>query len=605
MQGIDVLYLRPSLPAITYRPYTDEIGGFSLIGWLLGRLAARRRNRNLLVLCHDDFEREQVRAHAEPLGVPVLRASGNTRLEALADLALAVPGAHIAAFRPEVALAPSTLLDDVWRHHVAESNNYTRVENLPPEIGVEIFDCALLAAIGGIEFPGAPPELTHAVQRLVEMRPALNATPFACAVPPRLVSNETGFDVESALDVSRACASLTELPAVYEWEALECWRAAEPVFQAPSFGMCGKSSATAVLYLSPCSGYSGAEDNLRVLVQGMGERGWTQYAVVGEQGLLAERLRLAGADVFCPNWPFHCDTPEGHRFAAQLFNTVSVDVVHCNSEPGLPVLREARRRGIPVVTHVRVAHPEALRHALRMSDHFIAISAFIRARLLAAGVPEDRITVVYDGIDTARFRPGVLDRKQVREKFGVPADAFVVLLIARLAPNKRHDLLLHAARLALKDVPALHLVFVGRHGNPALERQITNLCDQLGMADRLLWLSFQEDIRQIECASDVVVLCSDSEPLGICVIEAMALGVPVAVSDSGGTHELVCHGESGLVFPGGDAAALAATLSRLAADPALRHRISQCARRRAKNLFTVAGQAAATARVFDAVRVRR
>jgi glycosyltransferase involved in cell wall biosynthesis len=608
MSRIDVLYLAPHLPSLTYRAYTHRVEGFCLIDWLLDRLRSRAGRRQLLVLCHDRLEGERVRVYADRLGIPVLPASGNTRLQALSDLAMAVPGAQVACFRPELALAPSRLLDEVWAHHVSNSNQYTRVSGVPFPIGIEIFDSGLLAALGRIEYPGIPPEITQVVERLAEMRnqpggPGLRATPYRSGSP--LIEPDADLAVETAVDVRRARAALQDLGDPYEWEAIARWQAATVDFPPPAFSLARKPDFHAALYVSAWSGYSGAEECLRALVDGMNRRGWQQYAVVGADGLLAERMRMVGADVFCPNWRFNTDTAEGDRFASQLFDGLQVEVAHCNSDPGMPIIREARRRGIPLATHIRVASFERFGHSVQESDHLITVSNFVKRRLIAAGIPEDRVTVVYDGVDTVRFSPERRDRDRGRREFGLPADAFVVLLVARLSENKRHDLLLEAAALAMQDVPNLHLVFVGRHGNAVLEKDIANRTRALRLEERLQWLPFQEDIRPVESAADVIVLCSDEEPLGTCVLEGMGLGVPVVVNSSSGTHELIEPEVSGLAVPGGDAAALASALRRLGTDPPLGARLATAARQRAERLFSIEKHAADVASVFERLRISR
>jgi glycosyltransferase involved in cell wall biosynthesis len=78
-----------------------------------------------------------------------------------------------------------------------------------------------------------------------------------------------------------------------------------------------------------------------------------------------------------------------------------------------------------------------------------------------------------------------------------------------------------------------------------------------GLSDIVKIIPFVDDIRDLHAAADVVVLCSDREGLGRCVVEAMAMGTPVVVTDSGGTHEVVNHRKTGFVVRGGDARDLA------------------------------------------------
>ncbi|MDX2151699.1 MAG: glycosyltransferase family 4 protein [Bryobacteraceae bacterium] len=593
MRLINALYLPPGPPSITYRVYAEDLGGFTLLGWLLERLLRRIPVADLVILTQDEVSREAARRIARPWRVAVLASGGETRLDAMAELARVAPGSHIACFWPELAFAPSRMLWEVWAQHIEHDHRYTRTLGVPSFAGVEIFDSGLLRALGGLRVAGA--ELSDAAARLLKLRPDLVWGEYGAGGDA-----DDSFAVRDSLDLRRAQASLEGLPEDYGFDALELWKAVRGRADSPPFGLqAERGYGRRVLYVTGRSGYSGGEESLRTLAVGVGRLGWEQYAVVGLEGVLADRLREAGAAVYCPNWPFTTEGEDGERFAHELLDGVQPDVVHCNSDPGAPLLREARRRGIPTVMHVRVPSFEGLEHVLEEASACIAVSEYVKRRLVGAGVPGNRIRVAYDGVETDRFRPGVYQRDAVREELGLPGDAFIVLLIARLAENKRHDLVLEAAAAA--GVPDLHLVFVGRHGDLLLLRSLESKADLLGLTQRLTWLPFQEDIRKVECAADVLVLCSEDEPAGTCVLEAMALGMPVVVSDAAGTCELVEAGVSGWVVGAGDAAGLAAALRQLAADPSLRSSVGKAARERAERLYTVEAHAESVCQLFAAI----
>jgi glycosyltransferase involved in cell wall biosynthesis len=608
----NVLYLPAYMPSIDYRPYADRVGGFCLLQWLLERLCRRVDPKSLLVLCSGEPDQELARREADPLGIAVVHTNDRGRLYGLADLARALPGSHIACFFPEVAFAPSQLLQRLWEQHVREGNHYTSAPALPVLASIEIFDAALLAALGRVHFPGVPPDLTEVVKALIharELQPdreQIRAAPYLLTCPD-WVKPETELIVHTAMGVSKARASLAELPEDYEFEAMEAWRAIRPQFESPRFTRVGRDTRETrkrVLYISPWSGYSGAEECLRTLVSGMSSRDFDQFAVIGVEGLLARGLRAAGAEVFCPNWRFEQDGEEGRLFAAQLMDAATPDLVHCNCAPTMSLLVEAKARAIPVVAHVRLAAFAPLTHAFAGCDHLVAVSNFVKNELIRAGIPESRITVVYDGVDSVRFRPGVFDRATARRELGVAENAFVVLLIARLSENKRHDLLFSAAKQALSDIPNLHIVCVGTHGDPALLKRLTELQHNLGIDSNVTWMPFQEDIRPIECAADVIVLCSDLEALGQCFLEGMSMGMPVIVTDSGGSHEAVQNGKSGLVVRSGDAGSLASAMIRLAQSPELRTTLGERARNRIEREFSVESHAHAMAKVFHSLASR-
>jgi len=115
---------------------------------------------------------------------------------------------------------------------------------------------------------------------------------------------------------------------------------------------------------------------------------------------------------------------------------------------------------------------------------------------------------------------------------------------------------------------------------------------RLGLKYRFTWLPFQEDIREIETAADILVLPSDEEALGLCIMEAMSLAIPVVVSDSGGSTELIENGISGLTMSGGDAASLADCMRHLAQNVTLRGEMGRNARLRIRTMFSLEKHAA-------------
>jgi glycosyltransferase involved in cell wall biosynthesis len=167
---------------------------------------------------------------------------------------------------------------------------------------------------------------------------------------------------------------------------------------------------------------------------------------------------------------------------------------------------------------------------------------------------------------------------------------------------KRHDLLIEAAARAIQSADSLRVVLVGRFGEPSLRRQIIQHAAGRGLSDQIIWLPFQEDIRPVEAAADVLVLCSDYEPLGTCVLEAMSMEKPVIVSDSGGICEVVEDTVSGLVVEAGNADALAQALVRLAIDHEWATALGRRARMQILEGFTLRHHATQVAEILRAAR---
>lgn len=211
-------------------------------------------------------------------------------------------------------------------------------------------------------------------------------------------------------------------------------------------------------------------------------------------------------------------------------------------------------------------------------------SQAVQAGLVAAGIPAERCHVVYNC--TALDPPGRLDRDAARDRLGIPRDAFVVGGTAAIRPVKRFDLLLQAAGACL-DLEGLTIALVGPVADPAVRR----LAADPRFAGRLVMPGWIPDAGGLAAAFDLFVMPSRSEGLCRAVLEAMAAGVCPVVSDAGGMPELVRSQREGLVFPSGDAAALAGALRRLHGDRGLRARLAAAARERVARLCSPAALA--------------
>lgn len=175
-------------------------------------------------------------------------------------------------------------------------------------------------------------------------------------------------------------------------------------------------------------------------------------------------------------------------------------------------------------------------------------------------------------------------RAAARAALGLGEDDLVVGIVARLAPVKAHEVLLEAVAKLAPHHPRLRLVCVG---GGEREAALAALAEELGVTDRVLFAGMRRDVAELVPAFDVACLTSRFECAPLSVIESMAAGLPVVVSDVGAVRDMVADGVEGLVFPPGDASALAAHLDRLAGDAALRERMGSAGRARAERDFRI------------------
>ena len=217
----------------------------------------------------------------------------------------------------------------------------------------------------------------------------------------------------------------------------------------------------------------------------------------------------------------------------------------------------------------------------RWCDHATTITRVNQRQILAEGIcrPE-KLSVITVGLALENYQA-----VQGPPPWSLPADAIVLGMAGRMEPAKGHsDLLLAMAKLAPAN-PRLHLVMMGTgHLRQQLERQR----DELGLRERVHFLGWVEDLVSAMAGLDLFVLSSHYEGLGVVLLEASALGVPVVSTRVGGTQDIIDDEITGLFAPAHDPAGLAATIQRLLDDPALAARLAAAGKAKVYREFSAA-----------------
>jgi glycosyltransferase involved in cell wall biosynthesis len=301
------------------------------------------------------------------------------------------------------------------------------------------------------------------------------------------------------------------------------------------------------------------------------------------------------------------------RFTAgiwRILGQVRPDVIHVHTETFaalVPILL-ARLRGVRAI--VRSAHScltedRGVRWLWRRLE--VALCALLETRLVAVStdvrraraqhlqLPPVWYTVIYNGVDTARFAaPGSngIDPAALIGKQAERERVFLITCVARLQPPKNPELLVRAmAELVRRDCPReAHLLLAGTGD---LEPGLQRLTRELGLTDRVHLLGLRQDVPALLRQTDLFALASHTEAFGISVVEAMAAGKAVVATDVPGLREIIVHGQTGLLVAAQDPAAFADALERLLRDAALREAMGQAGRARAEQNYSLAACAAA------------
>ena len=231
----------------------------------------------------------------------------------------------------------------------------------------------------------------------------------------------------------------------------------------------------------------------------------------------------------------------------------------------------------------RSLRARAERETLSRLDLIVAATNTAREHLIRRGFPAERLRVVHLGLDPD-FYAG-RDGLPVRAQLGLMSDDFLIGFVGRLVPEKGADVLLQA----LAQLPASHRLLL--IGSGRAEAELRGLATDLGVEERVHWAGrlSREEVANHLAACQALVLPSRSIPqwqeqFGLVLAEAMLSGVPVVGSSSGAIPEVI--GEAGLVFPEGEAPALAECLRRLQTDPALGEELRRKGKERARHHFS-------------------
>ena len=223
---------------------------------------------------------------------------------------------------------------------------------------------------------------------------------------------------------------------------------------------------------------------------------------------------------------------------------------------------------------------------VRFAKHFAVISKAVGEYLQSYGnVNPDLITLIYNGIDPERVCPSIIkDRNQVRDELGIDKDEFVIFSMGRLIPEKGFDILLDEFKTFHDRCGKGFLIIVG-YGTQkdALKKK----ADELGISQKVLFTGRIENPGEIMVSADCFVLASRKEGFGITILEAMANGLPVIASNTGGIPEIIHHQKNGLIFDIGQKNSLTTSLEKLFDDPALSQNLSKEGKKTALEKFHV------------------
>jgi glycosyltransferase involved in cell wall biosynthesis len=345
-----------------------------------------------------------------------------------------------------------------------------------------------------------------------------------------------------------------------------------------------------IAHLSSMTGFYGGEVCLLNLAAGMRQRGHSMACVVRPDSRLRRELAAKSVDVFplpLVDWYEPLSVSRLRRWLVRQ----DIQILHTHlprdyfiaaaATLGTGVLNVGSRHQLH-----RISLPVLKRPFMSRFSAMIAVSQAVRRGLIASELMDpERVLTIPNGIELSDGDGHCLD---LREAVSVGAEVPVVGFVGRLCPGKGVETLLQAAALLKRRWPDFQLFILG--DGPGVNdyvKSLHNLAERLDLGRQVHFFGYVNNAASACAAFDVQVVSSQAEPFGLVTVEAMAQQLPVTVTNSGGSPEIVRDGVEGFLVPPGDEDVLARRLDCLLDSPGLRREMGRRGRERVRRRFTL------------------
>jgi len=364
----------------------------------------------------------------------------------------------------------------------------------------------------------------------------------------------------------------------------------------------GEKSSLCVIHVSTQMGWRGGEQQVAYLMEGLAEAGVRQEVVCRSGSALEQHcIRQNIAHVAWPRIT-SIDPAFAFRLARFCRKTASTLVhahdAHAHTMAVMAASFFGMRAGIIVsrrvifplgkgmLSHWKYHHPSVRR--------IICVSDAVREATVASGIAADRLVTVHSGIDTARFN-GLSRSEPLRSELGASPDTLLIGTVAALTAEKGLFTFLRTIKgiATASERPVVAVIA----GEGPLRTELEEHIVSLGLSGKVRLPGFRDDVPQLLASLDLFITTPESEGLGTSVLDAMAAGVPVVATSTGGIPEMVLDGNTGLLAPVGDDEVLAQQAVRIIVDKDLAEGLVRNASQRLSR-FTVEQMCQRTLNVY-------
>lgn len=376
-----------------------------------------------------------------------------------------------------------------------------------------------------------------------------------------------------------------------------------------------------VLYINHTSKISGAEKVLIDLFTKLDREKFTPIVACPKNGELVKKIKLLGIETVLIKIKVLKRTLNPLYLILFIFAAIittikltyliklrNVKLIHANSFTACLFSSIA---GIithtPLVWHMhdlitpRLFNRIFIRSAGLMANRVIATTETMKNNLVMTGVNPEKIVVNCCGINLRKYNPTSTNRGKIREEFNISEDAPLIGIIGQLTPWKGHREFLKAASIVIRKYPSAKFLIVGEsifeERNYKLELQ--ELVNTLALSAKVIFSGFREDVPDIMASLSILVNASCSEPFGLTIIEAMAIGKPVVATNAGGVREIINDGVDGILVPPKDPEKLAQAILRILDEPMRGKEMGEAGLKSVTERFSLERFTQETQRIYD------
>jgi glycosyltransferase involved in cell wall biosynthesis len=364
--------------------------------------------------------------------------------------------------------------------------------------------------------------------------------------------------------------------------------------------------------------HGGTEGQVLNLVRHLDRRAFDlQFACLRKGGdMLAEfeKLRIPISEYRIKNLYRPQTFMQQWRFAAHL-RTQNIQIAHSyNFYANMFAIPAARMARVPVVlasirdrgVYLTPNQKMAQKWVCQLADRILVNAESIREWLVEQGYQDSRISVIKNGVDMSRYT-GLGNSAYIRRELGIPDSSPIVVMIARLNPQKGVDEFIRAASLLRLSHPDVRFLIVGAklqfqegvfsHDREYLQ-ELNQLAADLGVAESVIFAGHRTDTPEILAQAAISVLPSHSEGLSNTLLESMAAGIPTVATNVGGNPELVKDQVNGILIPVKSPEHLAQAMRVILDDSQLAQRFGRQARIMANENFSLEKMTADTQALY-------